>query len=167
MSLDVCIKYKDASRPEYRHPFCFQSTLRNYWWPLAEKHGLETLQRLECLLIRDRAEAEQLVRELRVVENLLQNSLEYTPVNGRISLEAHERSGVEIAVSNTGRAIPLEARERIFEKFRRGPAASHAPGHAGLGLYFCKRAMEAHGGSVSVAETLEWPTTFVLHLPAV
>jgi signal transduction histidine kinase len=103
----------------------------------------------------------------RVVENLLQNSLEYTPVNGRISLEAHQRSGVEIAVSNTGRAIPLEARERIFEKFRRGPAASHAPGHAGLGLYFCKRAMEAHGGSVSVAETLEWPTTFVLHLPAV
>ncbi|MFS8065555.1 MAG: response regulator [Byssovorax sp.] len=103
----------------------------------------------------------------RVVENLLQNSLEYTPVNGRISLVAHHRAGVEIAVSNTGRAIPVEARERIFEKFRRGPAASHAPGHAGLGLYFCKRAMEAHGGSVSIAETLEWPTKFVLHLPAV
>jgi two-component system, sensor histidine kinase and response regulator len=102
----------------------------------------------------------------RVVENLLQNSLEYTPIHGRIALAAHHRSGVEIAVSNTGRAIPMEARERIFEKFRRGPAASHAPGHAGLGLYFCKRAMEAHGGSVTVAETPEWPTTFLLHLPA-
>lgn len=103
----------------------------------------------------------------RVVENLVQNSLEYTPAHGRIALAAHHHAGVEIAVSNTGRAIPLEARERIFEKFRRGPAASHAPGHAGLGLYFCKRAMEAHGGSVTVAETSEWPTTFVLHLPAV
>ena len=103
----------------------------------------------------------------RVLENLVQNSLEYTPVHGRISLVAQHRAGVEIAVSNTGRAIPLEARGRIFEKFRREPTASPAPGHAGLGLYFCKCAMEAHGGSVSVAETLEWPTKFVLHLPAV
>lgn len=74
MSLDVCIKYKDSSRPEYWHPFCFQSTLRDYWWPIAEKHRLETLQRLECLFIEDRAEAEQLVRELRFVENLLKTS---------------------------------------------------------------------------------------------
>jgi hypothetical protein len=73
MSLDVCIKYKDPSRPEYWHPFCFQSVLREQWWPLAEKHGLETLQRLECLFIEDRAEAEQLVRELRFVENLLKS----------------------------------------------------------------------------------------------
>jgi hypothetical protein len=71
MALDVRIRYKDSSRPEYWHPFCFQSTLLKFWWPIAEKHGLETLRRLECLLIEDRAEAEQLVRELRFVENLL------------------------------------------------------------------------------------------------
>ena len=71
MALDVYIKYKDPARPEYRHPFCFQSTLLKFWWPIAEQHGLETLRRLECLLIEDRAEAEQLVRELRFVENLL------------------------------------------------------------------------------------------------
>lgn len=101
----------------------------------------------------------------RVVENLLQNSLEYTPTDGRIALCAHLGASVEIAVSNTGQPIPEEARGRIFEKFGRGPAASHAPGHAGLGLYFCKRAMEAQGGTVTMAETPEWPTTFVLHLP--
>jgi signal transduction histidine kinase len=101
----------------------------------------------------------------RVVENLLQNSLEYTPIHGRIGLSARMKQGVEIAVSNTGHAIPEEVRGRIFEKFRRGPAASLVAGHAGLGLYFCKCAMEAHGGTVSVAETPEWPTTFVLHLP--
>jgi hypothetical protein len=71
MSLDLCIKYKDASRPEYWHPFCFQSVLREQWWPLAERHGLETLQRLENLFVEDRTEAEQMVRELRFVENLL------------------------------------------------------------------------------------------------
>ena len=71
MSLDVSIKYKDASRPEYRQPFSFQSTLENFWWPTAKKHKLETLQRLESLFIEDRPEAEQFVRELRFVENLL------------------------------------------------------------------------------------------------
>ena len=74
MSLDVCIKYKDPSRPEYWYPFCPQSVLREQWWPLAEVHGLAQLQRLECLFIEDRAEAEQLVRELRFVENLLKTS---------------------------------------------------------------------------------------------
>lgn len=73
MSLDVCITYKDSSRPEYWHPFCFQSTLREYWWPLAGKHGLDMLQRLECLFIEERTDAEQLVRELRFVESLLKS----------------------------------------------------------------------------------------------
>jgi len=84
MALDVYIKYKDPARPEYLHPFCFQSTLLKFWWPIAEKHGLETLRRLECLLIEDRAEAEQLVRELRFVENLLK-----APDRGGVS----ERTG--------------------------------------------------------------------------
>ena len=85
MSLDVCIKYKDSSRQEYWHPFCFQSTLRDYRWPIAERHRLETLQRLECLFIEDRAEAEQLIRELRFVESLLK-----TPDRGGVPKRAAE-----------------------------------------------------------------------------
>jgi hypothetical protein len=71
MSLDVNIKYKDPQREDYTHPFSFQSVLREQWWPLAKKHELETLQRLECLVIENRADAVQLVDELRFVEKLL------------------------------------------------------------------------------------------------
>lgn len=71
MSASIFITYKDPSRPEYYHPFRFQDVLRKQWWPLDEKHGLEMLKRIGALLIEDRAEAEQLVRELRFVEQLL------------------------------------------------------------------------------------------------
>jgi hypothetical protein len=71
MSLDAYIDYKDPSRPTWTHPFCFQSVLRDYWWPLARKHQLQTLERLETLFVYDRDEAEQVIREFRVLENLL------------------------------------------------------------------------------------------------
>ena len=72
MSLDLMIEYKDANREAYYHPFSFQRVLRECWWPLAERLGLETLQRMECLFITDRQEAEQLLGEFRVVQRRLQ-----------------------------------------------------------------------------------------------
>jgi hypothetical protein len=71
LSLDAFIIYKDPSRADWTHPFCFQSVLRDYWWPLAVEHGLELLQRLETLSVDDREEAEQLIRECRAAEKLL------------------------------------------------------------------------------------------------
>jgi two-component system sensor histidine kinase/response regulator len=104
---------------------------------------------------------------VRVVENLVGNALRYTPKEGKIGLVARGGSElVEVAVSNTGRPIPEQQRSRIFEKFRRGEGEARSPGHSGLGLYFCLRAMEAHGGSISLAQTETWPTSFVLRFPA-
>jgi hypothetical protein len=71
VSLDVGIQYKNPSRPDWSYPFCPQSVLRDYWWPLARKHGLHTLERLECLCIEDQDEAEQMMREFRVLERVL------------------------------------------------------------------------------------------------
>ena len=73
MALDLCIRYKDPFRPESWYPFSLQSVLIKHWWPLARTQGLEMLQRLECLFIQDRAEAEQLIREFRFVETLLKS----------------------------------------------------------------------------------------------
>jgi len=101
----------------------------------------------------------------RVLENILDNSLRYTPSHGRVSLVARGRVDVEIAVSNTGPSIPPSDRRRIFEKFERGERESASRGTAGLGLYFCKCAVEALGGKIEVVETPEWPTSFVVHLP--
>jgi two-component system, sensor histidine kinase and response regulator len=102
----------------------------------------------------------------RVIENIVDNSLRYTPASGRVNLEAQSNEHVRIAVSNSGPPIPAPDRGRVFEKFARGAQERTTGGNAGLGLYFCKRAVEALGGDIRVVETSEWPTSFVITLPA-
>ncbi|MDB4929321.1 MAG: Pole remodelling regulatory diguanylate cyclase [Myxococcaceae bacterium] len=101
----------------------------------------------------------------RVVENLMDNALRYTPKHGRIALGLRLIGGAEISVSNDGVPIPTSELESIFEKFRRGHAERAGMGNAGLGLYFCRRALEAHGGAIRVARSRDWPTTFAINLP--
>jgi len=101
----------------------------------------------------------------RVLENLVDNSLRYAPQDGRVTVAAWINEEIAIAVSNNGPAIPLAERGRVFEKFAQGSTGHSAAGNAGLGLYFCKRAIEAHGGRIDVVETAEWPTSFLIHLP--
>ncbi|MFZ5890218.1 MAG: hybrid sensor histidine kinase/response regulator [Myxococcota bacterium] len=102
----------------------------------------------------------------RVVGNILENSLRYTPEHGRVAVDAHLERELEIEIKNSGPAIPKLERDLIFEKFRRGSGAGTGQGNAGLGLYFCKRAVEAHGGHIEVIETPEYPTCFLIRLPA-
>lgn len=103
---------------------------------------------------------------LRVLENILDNALRYTPPKGRIALSALSRGLVEIVVSNTGPAISPKERDQIFEKFVRGADQTPDSANSGLGLYFCKRVIEAQGGTISVIEMPEWPTAFVIELPS-
>jgi len=100
----------------------------------------------------------------RVLENLLDNSLRYTPESGRVSVAAECGDELEIAVANTGPAIPESQRKFVFEKFARIDEQARAG--AGLGLYFCKQVVEAHGGSIDIVETDEYPTCFRIRLPA-
>jgi two-component system, sensor histidine kinase and response regulator len=101
----------------------------------------------------------------RVIANILDNSLRHAPSAGKVSIQTRVGRLLEISISNDGPPVPPEDRERIFEKFARGTGEPPAVGNAGLGLYFCKRAVEAHGGQIKVLETSEWPTSFVIELP--
>lgn len=101
----------------------------------------------------------------RILDNLVRNALRYTPVNGWIGLATRGGASVEIRVSNTGPPIPFPEQRKIFEKFKRSGDAPLAGGHMGLGLYFCKRAMDAHQGSVMVTDTAGWPVSFLLRFP--
>lgn len=101
----------------------------------------------------------------RVFENILDNSLRYTPSDGHVNVDARIGKLLEIWISNDGPPVPPADRERIFQKFARGSAEAPTVGSAGLGLYFCKRAVEAHGGQIRVLQTAEWPTSFVIELP--
>jgi signal transduction histidine kinase len=103
----------------------------------------------------------------RVLQNILDNSLRHTPRTGRMSIDVERdpRRKLTITVSNSGPPIPPEERESVFEKFVRGRSPNSRHGAVGIGLYFCKRAIEAHGGRIRVDETPVWPTRFIIELP--
>jgi len=101
----------------------------------------------------------------RVFINILDNALRYVRRNGRVCVAARPGPQLEVWISNDGPPVPTQDRERIFQKFTRSAFAEQLSGSSGLGLYFCKRVVEAHGGGIKVLETIEWPTSFVLELP--
>lgn len=90
----------------------------------------------------------------RTLVNLLGNAIKFTPSGGVVTVGVHhskESQGIEFFVSDTGEGIPAEAFGRIFERF--GQVESRQGGRVmttGLGLSFCKLAVEAHGGNVGV-----------------
>jgi K+-sensing histidine kinase KdpD len=100
----------------------------------------------------------------RVMENIVDNAFRYTPRDGRIVIRAAENQGlVEILIGNSGPAIPREARKTIFEKY--GQSGKQGRMNLGLGLYFCRLAIEAHNGALTVEEGDGLPTVFAIRIP--
>ncbi|MBN1992610.1 MAG: GAF domain-containing protein [Anaerolineae bacterium] len=87
----------------------------------------------------------------RVLVNLIDNAIKYTPNKGQITITAtHENKAAHIAISDNGPGIRPEDQGRIFEKFSRVDHSANAPAGVGLGLAFCKLAVDAHGGAISI-----------------
>jgi len=107
----------------------------------------------------------------RVVGNLVDNSIRYGPPGGTIRLEASGSGGgtVLLRVRDRGPGIPEELRERIFDKYARleRTVGRRRQGSLGLGLRFCKVAVEAHGGRIWVEDNDPEGAVFCVELPAV
>jgi signal transduction histidine kinase len=87
----------------------------------------------------------------RVLINLLDNALKFTPRGGRVWVEVRPTGeAVEVAVVDTGPGIPQKERERVFEKFTQVAGQVGSRRGSGLGLAFCRMAVEAHGGRIWV-----------------
>lgn len=103
----------------------------------------------------------------RVIENLLDNATRYAPRGGRCVISAkRDAHGIEIAIGNNGPPVPLADRDAIFGRYfqvERRRASARA--NRGLGLYFCKLAIEAHGGTIRVEERPDLGAVFVVSLP--
>jgi two-component system OmpR family sensor kinase len=100
----------------------------------------------------------------RVLDNLLDNALRFAPAGSAVDVSAtRERGRARIAVADRGPGVPASERVRVFERFHRAPG-SRGPG-AGLGLAIARAVVDAHGGSISVAETPGGGATFVVELP--
>ena len=103
-----------------------------------------------------------------VLQNLLDNAIQYTPQGGRIRVtaDANDREAV-VTVADTGIGIPLADQERIFERFYRVDAArSREAGGTGLGLSIAKHIVEAHGGRLWVESEVGDGSKFSFSIPA-
>ncbi|MCW2999120.1 MAG: sensor histidine kinase [Solirubrobacterales bacterium] len=101
----------------------------------------------------------------RLALNLMENALRFTPAGTRVEVSVH-RAGDEVvlAVEDDGPGVPLELRDRVFERFVRG--AGDGGGSSGLGLAIVKAVAEGHGGSVQMAAPLDgMGARFVVTLP--
>lgn len=101
----------------------------------------------------------------RVLINLVDNAIKYTPGEGMVTLAAKAGpEGVTLSVRDTGPGIPASEHSRIFSKFAR-LKREVAPKGLGLGLAFCKMAVEAHGGKIWVESQPGQGSTFFFTLP--
>jgi signal transduction histidine kinase len=119
----------------------------------------------------------------RVVSNLIENSIKYTPDGGLIILSADVENGhVALRVTDNGQGIPKEDLPILFDKFYRGNSAPHSAALSsavtdedfledadvsgvGLGLYLARDVMVRMGGRISVETEVGQGSTFTLHLP--
>ena len=104
----------------------------------------------------------------RVLQNLLTNSAKHTPSGGKLRVGVEEVAGaVRVTVEDDGPGIPPEYREAIFSKWGQvGAFQQRRSFSTGLGLTFCKLAVEAHGGRIGVDSEVGKGSRFWFELPA-
>ena len=103
----------------------------------------------------------------RMILNLLDNAVKYTPAGGEISLALSRQNGnAEIVVRDTGIGIAETDRQRVFDRFYRvDKARSRALGGAGLGLSIVRWIVEIHGGDIHIDSAPGLGSTFTVELP--
>lgn len=133
------------------------TALADYFALLAEDAGVSIRVEAEGTLTADRL----LLR--RALSNLIDNALRFTPAGGELHLSA---TPTRIEVANQGAEIPVELRERLFDRFYRADPARREGGaeHAGLGLAIARSIVQAHGGSIRCESANGW-TRFTLEFP--
>jgi signal transduction histidine kinase len=133
---------------------------------LAEGNRLTLIQQIASDLPPLRGDENKLRRTL---VNLLGNAIKFTPSGGTVTVEvrkSEDAHSVVFSVTDTGEGIPSECFGRIFEKF--GQVESRHAGRimsTGLGLTFCKLAIEAHGGHIAVESVPGRGSTFCFAVP--
>ena len=102
---------------------------------------------------------------LRVLTNLLDNAAKFTVEKGRVTISAERvRDEILFTVEDTGLGIAPEHHQRIFDRFARLKSTEGLRG-TGLGLAFCKLAVEAHGGRIWVESAVGEGSRFKFTLP--
>jgi len=104
---------------------------------------------------------------MRVLINLIENAVKHTPKGGNVAVrvDSHSKDSLRISVSDTGPGIARTHQQDIFDKYYRIRHADE-PNGVGLGLAFCRLAVEAHGGHIWVESEPGSGAVFAFTLPA-
>ncbi len=129
--------------------------------PNIRRHRHTLIQRIQDTLPSMQGDVDLL---RRVLLNLLDNAAKYTPDGGAITLSVHaDAHDFHFAVSDTGPGISAEDQAHLFEIFYR--ARGQQQRGAGIGLAFCKLAVEAHGGQIKVQSETSRGSVFAFTIP--
>jgi two-component system OmpR family sensor kinase len=103
----------------------------------------------------------------RLLLNLVDNGIKYTPPGGRVTLSLHRcGSWASLRVADTGIGLSLAEQGQVFQRFYRADSArAHGQGGAGLGLCIAQSIAEAHGGHIQIDSTPGHGSTFTVCLP--
>lgn len=132
--------------------------------PLAAEYGVSIKFALPAELPRVQMDKQKIHR---VLNNLIDNALKFSPANGEVLLDSGLKGGetLEIRVIDSGPGIPVEYRKRIFERFAQIPGRSSRKRGSGLGLTYCRLAIEAHAGQIWVEDNPSGGSVFIINLP--
>jgi two-component system, OmpR family, phosphate regulon sensor histidine kinase PhoR len=165
--LQEFIQFTQTAPPPFAHPFKLEDLVPGIvstYQPLAEERGIVLgytipagFPAIAC--------PEPWLRQILL--NLLNNSLKFTPNNGRVQVQATlGTETVELTVSDTGTGIEPEELPRIFQSFYKGRSATpHAVNSAGLGLTIVQYLVTRCGGSIEVTSKPGRGTTFKIAFP--
>ncbi|HET8704823.1 MAG TPA: GAF domain-containing sensor histidine kinase, partial [Pseudomonadales bacterium] len=105
------------------------------------------------------------VRLAQVIENLFSNASKYAPGTPIEITLREEHNHLVVRFTDHGPGIPPEHQEHLFDRFYRVPTQTFSTSGSGLGLFICKKIIEAHHGDLSVESQLGKGTTFIISLP--
>jgi signal transduction histidine kinase len=105
----------------------------------------------------------------RVLINLVDNALKYTPSGEQVTVSAarYGTNAIMVKVFDSGPGVPEEFREKIFERFSQVPGQRGRTRGSGLGLTFCRLAVRAHGGRIWVEPRSGGGSVFAFTLPTI
>lgn len=103
----------------------------------------------------------------RVVQNLLDNALKYTPSEGSITVDLEQNSeGTQVSVIDTGKGISEDDKPKLFQRFwQAASSGGRYYASTGLGLYLCRKIITMHGGRIWCDSKLGQGSTFAFTIP--
>jgi two-component system OmpR family sensor kinase len=102
----------------------------------------------------------------RLAGNLIENALIHTPAGTPVTVSVRQEDDrAVLEVADRGPGVPVDMRDRVFERFARGSGDTAPSGGSGLGLAIVRAVTAAHGGSVEIVEAEGGGARFVVTLP--